>query len=697
MKKVIIILLTLGFCARTVAESKTEIVVKEGIVKTTTNQGDSLIRRGQKAVLKEGQLPQVTLNDPIVEKLLQMNQQIEEERAESKERIDSMIAGVFSLESEKLVKFGAILELTNYSEESQTTLRFGPASAIENFNFYTLEGLPLRHKTEKINEWSSYYYIHFDTPIAPQGKVKIMSVQEYDDTSPDWQKYKDLVLKKEDGLWRLYNQDDSPYCLKYFHYILPPSAIFVRSDPPLYTIEQQDGRVAVTIRKYSSAENAVSPFFTYFLWPEKDGASLSGIPWTNAGSEAVSIYDMFISENIQSPELWGELAIKLVGGGFYDEAYDAFERCYNDLASAMWVYTALTWQGHLLDLSEQRDEAIEKYQQALKIKPPQDMRHDQWGIVLTQRWIKDRLEKPFTEEMFIIIPEWKKEFKERFEALPWKNAGHDVLQLYNDIVFNDIIKIDTLEAPDWARLGLKLVGAAEGYYSQAMNCFDRSQTGGATGMYLFCTLIWQGHLFDLKGDRQHALEKYHQALEMNNDEIGKMRHDQWRIVLTKDWIRWRIESPFTENMLLYPELNYRQHPEDSIAEPGLRLGDLYLDMTKEQVMEILGQPDEIFYRDQQYTLDNLPGEYCMAYPDYGVLIENNKVFELTTGSRFYQLPNGIRVGDTMQQVTEKLGTNYEYQVEQDQTDVLRYNNLGLKFEIDKTESTVARIEIFRLK
>ena len=117
------------------------------------------------------------------------------------------------------------------------------------------------------------------------------------------------------------------------------------------------------------------------------------------------------------------------------------------------------------------------------------------------------------------------------------------------------------------------------------------------------------------------------ALELDDDRIGKLQHDQWGIVLTKEWVRWRIESPFTEDMLLYPELNYRQHPKDSIAEPDLRLGDLYLDMTKEQVLEILGQPDEIFYRGQQYTLDNLPGEYCMAYPDYGVLIENNKVFE----------------------------------------------------------------------
>ena len=85
------------------------------------------------------------------------------------------------------------------------------------------------------------------------------------------------------------------------------------------------------------------------------------------------------------------------------------------------------------------------------------MRHDQWGIVLTTKWIKERLENPFTEEMFIAIMESSKDFKERFEALPWINAGQDALQLYNDTAFNNVIDIQSVTAQDWARLGLKLV------------------------------------------------------------------------------------------------------------------------------------------------------------------------------------------------------------------------------------------------
>ncbi|MHC4552541.1 MAG: tetratricopeptide repeat protein, partial [Planctomycetota bacterium] len=292
--------------------------------------------------------------------------------------------------------------------------------------------------------------------------------------------------------------------------------------------------------KYTG-KNAESPFYTYFLWPEKDGACLSGIPWTNAGQEAVSIYDLFLAEDIQSPELWGELAIKLVGGGFYEEAYDAFNRCYNSHESPVWDYTALTWQGHIYDLRDQRAEAIEKYQQALKIKPKNNMRHDQWGIILTQQWIQERFETPFSEAMFI-IPEEKKEFLGRFKSLPWKNAGPDALQLYDDIA-----KSNLDDVKDWVHMGIKLVGS--GYYDQAMDCFIRGEQGGSTHSYLFCSVVWQGHLLDIQHNREKAIEKYSQALEMNDDEIGRMRHDQWGIVLTKDWVQKRLETPFSEEML----------------------------------------------------------------------------------------------------------------------------------------------------
>ncbi len=82
------------------------------------------------------------------------------------------------------------------------------------------------------------------------------------------------------------------------------------------------------------------------------------------------------------------------------QAYSAFERCHNGHPSAVWDYTALVWQGHILDLQQERAKAVEKYQQALAMDDKAaGTRHDQWGIVLNKDWVKERLKTPFTVEM----------------------------------------------------------------------------------------------------------------------------------------------------------------------------------------------------------------------------------------------------------------------------------------------------------
>ncbi len=543
MKKVFLITHIVCLCASVWAESKTEIVVKDGIVKTTTNQGDSLIRSGQRAVLREGQEPSVSLNNIMVEKLLQLDRQIEAERVDSNKEIKYTSAQVYSVDTEHFWKVGFIMRMPNSSDKPMYTCRIGTMSILQNNTYYDLQGNVLPFTVEKVKPDEGYYHIQFPQAVEPGEEFKFISVIDANLKIEDFK-----LLEKINGQWVLSLENGTPFCLNHFHVILPASAVFANSDPAPGSIEEQNGRVAISMHKTTDADGNNGTFKVNFLWPEKDGTSLTGIPWTNAGPEAVEIYELFLQEDIQSPALWGELAVKLVGGGFYKQAYDAFERCYNGHESSVWDYTALTWQGHLYDLWNQREQAIEKYEQALKIKPNSNMRHDQWAMILTQQWLETRLTEPFTENMFI-IPESKCEFMKRFDALPWKNAGHDALQLYNDIAFNGVIDTDSVAAKDWNRLGLKLAGAGKGYYSQALNCFDRSQSAGATGTYLFSTLIWQGHINDILGYRQKALEKYQQALELDDDIIGQMRHDQWGIVLTKDWVRQRLETPFTEEML----------------------------------------------------------------------------------------------------------------------------------------------------
>ncbi|MHC4444018.1 MAG: hypothetical protein ACYTF1_06370 [Planctomycetota bacterium] len=108
------------------------------------------------------------------------------------------------------------------------------------------------------------------------------------------------------------------------------------------------------------------------------------------------------------------MGIKLVSGGYWKEAFDSFQRCeqlYSRKESPHYL-SSLIWQGHIHDVWGQRDQALAKYRAALevldqyakaevgtKIETYVFMQHGQWGIKLCMKWIKQRLEKPFTKDM----------------------------------------------------------------------------------------------------------------------------------------------------------------------------------------------------------------------------------------------------------------------------------------------------------
>jgi tetratricopeptide (TPR) repeat protein len=534
--------MTLSLCAMAHAESKTEVVVRKGLVKTTTAQGDSLVSPGQKAVLEANKKPQVAIQNQLVGKLLELEEVIQKERAQKKIEIRLSTAQAYSVENENLWKVGVLVTMPNNTNQAETVCRLGPTTLLDDMKFFDLDGSSLACRIEKIEERKGYCHLTFSKAVQPGEFFRFIMITDFQPNTPQYQ----LCVKK-DGQWIISSGNDTPRCLNFFYVILPKKAIFVKSEPQPAAIEEINGQVAITIRNYTG-EEANGHFQIYFLWPEKDGACLKGIPWDKAGPEAVKIYDLFIREDIQSPELWGELAIKLVGGRFYEQAYDAFQQCFNGHGSAVLDYTALAWQGHLHDLWEQRQQAIEKYQQALKIKPNSNERHDQWGIILTQQWLQDRLQSPLTEQM-LILPKDTADLLRRFEAIPWTDAGTIVLQFYKEIAekkFEESQGLTENLAEGWAMLGLKLVGS--GYMDEAMDCFVRCEKDGTQGHYLFIAIVWQGHLLDLKQHRQQAIEKYQQALAMKDDATGT-RHDQWGIILTKAWVQERLKTPFSLEML----------------------------------------------------------------------------------------------------------------------------------------------------
>ncbi len=517
---------------------KTEVRVQKGKVIARTTGGTVTINAGQKAVLREGQKPQVDADEPLVNDLIVMDKWAQAEKEAKKIRIDGTLVSVIRIDTEKQWEAAFLIEMPNNYSKPSNTCRIGLTSILNNPKYYDMEGNLIPFDLEKKNEKQGYYYLHFDQPVAPGEKFKYICTAEYEPM--------DKQMFKKGNIWQMWAANDSPYWLNFFKIILPKTAVFVSSKPSPMLVDEADGQVAITIRNYTGKE-ADGHYTVSFVWPAKDQVLLGDLPWDGAGQEAVTLYEEFISENIRSPELWGELGIKLIGGGFWDQAFDVFSKCYELNGSKIWSFTALIWHGHIYDILGEREKALEKYEDALKNIPEGTMRHDQWGIVLTRKWVENRLQEPFTEDMLQINAPTKEmtKLQERFDALPWDNGGPEVLALYEECINDEEIVQRTDIGAGWARLGIKLVGA--GYWDEAFDAFSRCYNLEYDPVYIFTALAWQGHIYDIWGNREEAVTKYEQALKVKGFDF--MRHDQWGIVLHYKWVKERLEIPFTKEMI----------------------------------------------------------------------------------------------------------------------------------------------------
>lgn len=562
---------------------KTEISVQEGKVIAQTTGGTVTVEAGRKAILTQDENPNVTVDDPMVDDLLKMYEWAEAERAAGKIRIDSVSIQILSLDSETRWKGVGLNESPNGGSEPGKVCSINGTMILDDPKYYDLDGNLLAYKLEKISSTHGNYHLTFPVAVEPGDKFRYIIVSEVTASLGLW----------NDGLfWHHVMENNPRYCVNYFRVILPETAVFIDSSRDIVAVDSIDGRVAVTTRNYTG-KNARGMVHTKFLWPGKDGtniADLSGllstvsgstvmeltegatevvkkldsVPWDKSGKEVVSLYEEFTRGEVSLSDPWFTLGIKLVGGGHWEQAFDSFEQCVKLSKEKMNpdYISALIWQGHVYDVWGKRDEAIVKYEVALmfleqfKNAPIISdfenlvfMRHDQWGIKLSYKWVKNRIEEPFTERMLRINAPTEEivRLKERFDALPWDNGGQEVVDFYEECVNNSEITGKSDFGSGWVRLGIKLVGAA--YWDEAFDSFVRGQelTEQSKDTSYFAALVWQGHIYDVRGQREEAIEKYKAALAAQTS--GYMRHDQWGIVLNYKWVKERLETPFTKEMI----------------------------------------------------------------------------------------------------------------------------------------------------
>lgn len=143
------------------------------------------------------------------------------------------------------------------------------------------------------------------------------------------------------------------------------------------------------------------------------------------------------------------------------------------------------------------------------------------------------------EALALIVPPpspGAKEASEAVEAIPWVGAGEKAVD-----VFKKARDCNFADAGGWLKIGLTLYDGR--YYKEALEAFEtmESQAQGDSSL-AFAAIVWQGHLFDLQGRREKAVERYKKALGLPSQP--ERRHDQYHIRLNRQWVEERLEEPF---------------------------------------------------------------------------------------------------------------------------------------------------------
>lgn len=265
-------------------------------------------------------------------------------------------------------------------------------------------------------------------------------------------------------------------------------------------------------------------------------AEALALGWGDDRSPAV--YRAIKDQNIRLSEIWYRLGTGLYGLEQFAESLDCFEKVAALEKAGLEKFAALGWLGLLKDLQGKRKEAVANYREALKFDTGESMRHDQFGFKMDKSWLEERLKKPFSQQLLFEVPAKPtvEDLTELVGRLPWSKAGRTPFVIYE--------KTRSLNIPEygfWLKLGLLLFDS--GFYPEAFASFEKSFTLGPSEFNKFTALVWMGHLMDLQGKREKAVEYYRAALK--HDTGLSMTHSQFKMLIDRAWVEERLKTPFT--------------------------------------------------------------------------------------------------------------------------------------------------------
>ena len=130
-------------------------------------------------------------------------------------------------------------------------------------------------------------------------------------------------------------------------------------------------------------------------------------------------------------------------------------------------------------------------------------------------------------------PPTQRELVARVNQMPWTGAGEAALE-----AFRQACDLKNEDPGIWFKLGLTLYDGR--HYPEALDAMMR--VPGSDSDWRFGSLVWQGHLLDLLGRRAEAVARYEEALKVPGAQ--SMRHDQYNLVINKQWVEERLKTPF---------------------------------------------------------------------------------------------------------------------------------------------------------
>ena len=265
------------------ARAETRVSVRDGKVLAQSAEGQVEAAAGQQAVLEPEKKPLATVDEPIINVILDIDSWVTEEKKQGPFPFIGYNIQAHMVESEQLLKSYILVDTPAGRLQPKSAghpngqMRFGRTTLARSAAMYDMEGRLLPFNVEKASETEGFYYIDPLQPLASGEDFKFIMVQEFE-YSPG--------IPKDGPLWIIPGANDSANFLNYFCIVLPKGATFLRCTPDAVAMPIVDGRQAIIMRNETGPE-ANGRWRVICLGPDQNGG-LKALPTQWRRSEPTS-------------------------------------------------------------------------------------------------------------------------------------------------------------------------------------------------------------------------------------------------------------------------------------------------------------------------------------------------------------------------------------------------------------------------